>query len=112
MLGQLARESNTHKSSIDSFRRSSIEGEHATERSGTGLRTPLDFWPWEERARTRNRPKNGLLLGLILLLVAQNVFLGDRSLADLVHGFFQPTEWAASIVIDLAENDQPSGRTC
>jgi hypothetical protein len=74
-----------YQSAVDGLGCCTIEGEDAPEGLAAGLRPPLHLGARVQRSRSGLGAHHGFLLGLIGLLVAENVVLGDGVLRVPVH---------------------------
>jgi hypothetical protein len=74
-----------YQAAVDGLGRGAVECEHAEEALAAGLGPPLHLGARVQGPGRGLRPEHGLLLGLVGLLVAQDVVLGDGGLGLLVH---------------------------
>ena len=74
-----------YQSAVDGLGCCAIEGEDAPEGLAAGLRPPLHLGARVQRSRSGLGAHHGFLLGLVSLLVAENVVLGDGVFRVPVH---------------------------
>ena len=77
----------SYQAAVDGLWCSSVEGKDAPERLASGFWSPLHLRAWVERPRCGLSAHHRFLLGLIGLLVAQDILLGDAFLRVPVHHF-------------------------
>jgi hypothetical protein len=107
---------NSYQAAVDGLGCGAIECEHAEEALAAGLGPPLHLGARVQGPGSGLRPEHGLLLGLVGLLVAQDVVLGDGGLGLLVHrglGIRQRTLALAGLATHTScQGGHQPGRAC
>ena len=85
--GRLWKNHHAYQAAVDGLWCSSVEGKDAPERLASGFGSPLHLGARVERPRCGLSAHHRFLLGLIRLLVAQDILLGDALLRVPVHHF-------------------------